>query len=204
MTPDKSDRILVESQYLARCKWCGTPNSPRWITLDGGIFYCSEECQRATTTTSTKYLGIGMLVLGVSMLLVSFPLLVSGPWILIYGAMLTLMGFCTYDRGKEGEQYLNRKDLYRDVQLLVCDYCSYVNPPSVLKCHNCGATIESADFAADSWPEWFSRTPVPYKGIAYPNCSAIYTYDSSKKDDEGRVICQNCTEVFHVSAGDVD
>ena len=115
MTKDKSERLLVRSEYLNRCKWCGTIHSPEWIGTQTGIMFCSRECQSATNATTWQAIGVCITVFG-SIMLLLFDL--GGIAAFGYGVLFVIAGFCFIAIGIEGRRYKDRKDKYRNTQLL--------------------------------------------------------------------------------------
>ncbi|MHA1935809.1 MAG: hypothetical protein ACW97A_11045 [Candidatus Thorarchaeota archaeon] len=179
---------------MARCKWCGTPHSPNWITNQKGDIYCSDGCQKGATVLQNKRVSFCLIVFG------SLMMLIPNFELIIYGAITLLMGIGAFVSGMEGRKYQDRKDKYKDLQLLVCEYCTQVNPPNVLRCQNCGASIESAEFLGDILPDWFPPTG-PFLGfriVKCPKCAAVYSYDGTKVDDKGMIVCQNCAKSFRL------
>ena len=204
MSQDNSDRIIVRKDDLARCRWCGTPESPFWtITRDEQIF-CSHECELAASSTSKRLGGIGMLCCGSLFLIplvyfmIFFPIDSLDPMIFIVCFVLPILscGIFQYLEGTEGLKYKDREGRYRGVSPIVCTYCSHQNPPNVMACQNCGAQLTKAPFAEDSIPPWLRTTSGVVK-CSY--CAAFQSYRQVQGLPECLVFCQNCNRLFRPS-----
>ncbi|MHA3963232.1 MAG: hypothetical protein AM325_006795 [Candidatus Thorarchaeota archaeon SMTZ1-45] len=195
---ERSGKIFVESEYLTRCEWCGTPYSPGWVGTESGRIYCSTECQSAEHTEYRKAGGVFVMVLGLVMILSSIFAGISSYGavnvvsleLLAYGAMILLLGFCILAQAIEGQGYKDRKDKYRDAQLLVCEYCNHICAPGVVDCDNCGATLVDAQFAKDPWPEWFVPPKPKKKFGPCRNCGTSFKYPVTSADGKDR--CPRC------------
>ncbi|MHA3963233.1 MAG: hypothetical protein AM325_006800 [Candidatus Thorarchaeota archaeon SMTZ1-45] len=186
---EKFDRVLVRSDFLARCKWCGTPHSPDWVKSEYGDLYCSRECQSAAGAGWRRQGGaLGTLIGAVLLLL-------PNPASILIGLNLLPVSLCILIQGVLGRRYVNRKDRYRNAELLVCEYCNHINTPGVVVCDNCGATLTGADFSSDSWPEWFVLPPKVNssrrrKYGTCGNCGRPFNYPALSADGKDR--CPKC------------
>lgn len=187
MTDEKSDRLLVRSDYLTRCGWCGTPYSPDWVGTQTGRLFCSSECQSAANAGKQQWAGGFAIGIGAVMLIIPEPAVILG------GLWFLLMGFCVLAQGIEGRSYRDRKDKYRNTQLLVCEYCNHINTPDVVVCDNCGASLIGSDFALDPWPEWFVPPP-KLRRVRGPcrNCGEPFEYPILSADGKHR--CPRCAK----------
>lgn len=207
--PD-SDRLLLKKDNLARCAWCGTPESPQWVNSPKGEMFCSSECESAKYSSRSFDGGFLTAILGCIIILIPiisilrFPV-PPGPnsssafgsvvvWI-ISGFLFLMTGIGGIIRGYEGQKYRDRKDKYRDVTLLQCEYCTQTNPPNVLRCQYCGASLTKAPFRYETTPPWV-RKQTPLGRFRCPYCKATYSYDASKLVKDDTVKCQNCNRPF--------
>jgi hypothetical protein len=206
-----SDRLLVKKDNLARCAWCGTPESPKWVTNEKGEMFCSSECQSAKH--STRAMDVGILVACCGGIIVLIPIITFlvfpdpfgrpissgefssiGGWI-ITGIFLFISGVGGMVAGYEGKKYRDRKDKYRDVTLLQCEYCAQTNPPNVVRCKYCGASLTKAPFKFETTPPWI-RQQMHLGRFKCPFCGSIYSYNFSSLVNNSTVKCQNCGKPF--------
>lgn len=184
---DESDMLFVRSEYLTRCEWCGTPYSLEWVGMQSGRMFCSSECHSAANAEGAQMLGVFVIVGGVLVSLVYIPFLT------FYGLMFVLLGIGFLVKAREGRSYADRKDKYRNTQLLVCEYCNHVNIPGVVECENCGASLVGSEFASDPWPEWFALPPkLRKKPGRCRNCGESYEYPILSADGKHR--CPRCAK----------
>jgi uncharacterized Zn-finger protein len=197
---EEEGRILVRSDGLARCSWCGTPESHEWVTAATGKIYCSKECLGADESVREKRYGYVQLCIGLT---VSVPLIaamvVYPPfgWLspfLLYGALLTILGLGRLENAREGRKYLDREGKHADVAPLECPYCNQLNPPNAVRCLQCDAPLAQAPFSAKTAPPWIHRTTRPNR-VRCPHCSAMYSYVNGV-DSTGHLVCQNCGKRF--------
>jgi len=204
---DESERIIVRKDKLARCNWCGSPESNKWIPSEEGRLFCTEECMTAATMDRKKqsaafnlFCGV-ILIFGPIIFLMGFGFslaAISGMFeLFFYGICLICVGVGIYLSANEGEKYIDRKDRYTGVPPLVCEYCNHPNPPRVTRCLNCDATLSQAPFADDALPPWIHKH-AKISGVKCPYCSAIYSYLPAMISDDYDVHCQNCTRQFHL------
>lgn len=205
MSAGKSDRIIVAKDNLARCQWCGTPESPFWKITQTEKIFCTHECMLASQATNRRLGGIVTIFCGLIFVVPYIYLIIRFPSYRVeFGGAITLVGFSmifllcglfTYSEGKEGQKYKERKDKYRGVSPVVCSYCSHQNSPYIQACQNCGATLADGQFARESTPPWFKQGAASgvYK---CPHCRAIYSYRQAPISNEGYVTCQNCVRPF--------
>ncbi len=205
MSKPESDRLLVKKENLARCAWCGTPESPKWVTTEKGEMFCSSECMAARYSLRSIDVGFlsaccgGLLMLGTIISLILFPQ-ASGQFVgalewNIMSFLLFISGIGMMIAGAEGKKYHNRKDKYRDVTLLQCEYCTQVNPPNIVRCQYCGASLTKAPFRYETTPPWIRKEM--YLGrFKCPRCSSTYSYNVSKIENNGSIKCQNCGKPF--------
>ncbi|MFW9961153.1 MAG: MJ0042-type zinc finger domain-containing protein [Candidatus Thorarchaeota archaeon] len=211
MSESVSDRLLVNKQNLARCAWCGTPESPKWMTSEKGEIFCSSECELAKH--SSRSFNGGFLLAVSSCIIILIPIIamlrfpvpsgqiipssqfgsVAG-WILS-GFLLLITGIGAMIRGYEGQKYRDRKDKYRNVTLLECEYCAQTNPPNVVRCQYCGASLTKAPFKYETTPPWI-RQEMYLGRFRCPHCSSTYSYNVSKIEKDGSIKCQNCGKPF--------
>jgi len=205
MSEPDSDRLLVMKDNLARCAWCGTPESPKWLTSEKNEIFCSSECQAAKY--AYKAINGGFLSAFCGAIIILIPIIAFlrypipsgqagsiGGWI-ITGFLLFIAGVGAMLGGHEGKNYQNRKNKYRDVTLLQCEYCTQTNPPNVMRCQYCGASLTKAPFKYETTPPWIRKQM--YLGrFKCPHCSATYSYDVAKLENDGRIKCQNCLKPF--------
>jgi len=199
-----SDRIIVAKDRLARCQWCGSPESPIWTISRDEQLFCSRECELAASSTTKRLGGIGTTCCGslflIPMIFFMFfqPGNILGPIMLFVtlGVPLLLMGLYSYFEGTEGQKYRDREGRYLGVSPIVCTYCTHQNPPSVMACQNCGSTLAEAPFTQDSTPPWFLQGKA--RGIyRCPRCGAVYSYRQAPISTDGEVTCQNCLKSFY-------
>ncbi|MFW9975445.1 MAG: hypothetical protein ACFFDQ_09290 [Candidatus Thorarchaeota archaeon] len=201
MTNEKSRKILVESEYITRCNWCGTPYSPDWVSTQQGKIYCSIECQSTDQKEGRIAVGVCFSVLGVVLLSISFYVGVVNPYtstryvieFFMYGVLTLISGFCLSALAMAGQSYEDRKDKYRDSQLLVCEYCNHICTPGVVDCDNCGASLVDAQYAGDSWPEWFVPPKPKRKFGPCRYCGKSFNYPVSSADGNDR--CPKCGKI---------
>jgi predicted Zn finger-like uncharacterized protein len=208
--PD-SDRLLVMKDNLARCALCGTPESPTWVLNEKGEMFCSSECQSAKSSSKTINRGFlsacfgGIIIFIPIIAIFVFPvpssqILSSGQfgsvavWI-IFGLLFLINGVGAMIGGYESKKYRDRKDKYHDATLLQCDYCTQTNPPNVMRCQYCGASLTKAPFKYETTPPWI-RKQMHLGRFKCPHCSATYSYDVAKLDNDGTIKCQNCMKPF--------
>jgi uncharacterized paraquat-inducible protein A len=207
MTGEETDRLLLRSEYVTRCAWCGTPHSPQWVGKQyGGEVFCSSECQLAAASGDDRALGAIILVICTVLVLLplSGVLSISGIMApsatlsLVLGMMLLPAGICLFTKGMLGQKYVDRKNLYRNTQLLLCEYCNHINEPGVSACTNCGATLVDAQFVTDPWPKWFDPPPrVREKKRFGPceHCGASFAFPVLSADGQDR--CPRCGKVVY-------
>ena len=153
MSNENSDKLLVRADYITRCEGCGTPYSPGCVGSQQGELYCSVECQSAAYARRHQIVGGFILLVGLILILIPEPVIIlCGMWALF-------LGFCIAIRGIEGKSYSQRRDKYRNTQLLVCEYCNHISTSSVTVCENCGALLVDSEFASDILPDWFVPAP---------------------------------------------
>ncbi|RDE14582.1 MAG: hypothetical protein C4K48_05920 [Candidatus Thorarchaeota archaeon] len=207
MSEPDYDRILVKKDNLARCAWCGTPESDEWITTERNEIFCSSECQAAMYSVGavgSTGAGFACSCLGGIMLLALVFSASLNPGmssmrnvaadLLVIGILFLLTGGLIMFGGNEGKNYQDRKDKYRNVSLLVCEYCTQTNPPSVTRCTYCGASLTRAMFSYETTPPWIQKRRV--NRFRCPRCKAVYSYDPSSLQRDGTVKCQNCDMPF--------
>ncbi len=195
VTNERSEKLLVRADYITRCAWCGTPYSLNWVATESGRIYCSIECQSAEQSGSGRWVGLCSIALGLILIIwvsvFSFfnPSIFSSSLFegMFYGVVFLLLGFCTFSIATEGSNYKDRKDKYRNTQLLICEYCNHIPAPGVTVCDNCGASLADADFSSDSWPEWFV---LPKKIGPCTNCGKSFVYPVLSADGNNR--CPRC------------
>ena len=199
------DRIVVRKDTIARCTWCGSPESNKWIsTPDEGI-YCTTECLEAATMGKRKIAAEVSICCGVAPILIFAIAIVTSNYTLAAGASaLFTVGFATlicglvlYFGANEGKKYQNRKGKYSGISPIECEYCMHSNPPSATRCLNCDATLSRAPFLSDAVPPWIHKYKKT-KGMRCPHCNAIYSYTGSQISDDGYAACQNCNQQFFV------
>jgi predicted Zn finger-like uncharacterized protein len=211
MSEPSSDRLLVKKDNLARCAWCGTPESPKWVTTQKGEMFCSSECQLAKHSSRAIDGGFitaccgGIIMLIPIIAILRFPVPYGQPissnqfgtaaiWI-VSGLLFFITGVGGMIAGAEGKKYRNRKDKYRDVTLLQCEYCTQTNPPNVVRCQYCGASLTKAPFRYETTPPWI-RNEMHLGRFRCPHCSSTYSYNVSKIENDGSIKCQNCGKPF--------
>jgi predicted Zn finger-like uncharacterized protein len=206
-----SDRLFVKKDNLARCAWCGTPESPKWVVNQKGEMFCSSECQSAKDSSRAIDIGFltafcgGIIILIPIIAILLSPVPYSQPitsnqfgsiagWI-ISGFLFLIVGVAGMIAGYEGKKYRDRKGKYNDVTLLQCEYCNQTNPPNMVRCQYCGASLTKAPFRYETTPPWIRKEM--YLGrFRCPHCSSTYSYDASKLENDGSVRCQNCGKPF--------
>jgi hypothetical protein len=115
--------------------------------------YCSRECKLADRSLSNYAAGAFNAILGLVSILIAFTLVSSpssrGEEIILIpvGILMVFASIFGIYEALQGRQYRNRKDKFRETQRLDCQYCSHINPPDILKCQNCGASLSEAEFA---------------------------------------------------------
>ena len=136
---------MKKSGQLARCKWCGSYHSPSWKTAENGVLFCSEECQMAHNSKANTRMGICFTVL---IPIISLGIIQVGdrPDFIIWGSIGFVFGLYMLDRGRRGSQYKYRRDIYKETQPLPCQHCTHINPPDVLLCQKCGASLRDSEF----------------------------------------------------------
>jgi uncharacterized paraquat-inducible protein A len=161
--------------------------------------FCSSECQSAAHSKGLKAVSVCFIILGVGLLFPSILASIFSPSItstgavevFFYGLLVMTFGFCGLAEAVEAKSYRDRKDKYRNAELLVCEYCNHINNPGVVACDNCGATLVGARFAIDPWPDWFP--PPPELKATYPpcrNCGRKFRYAVLSADGKHR--CPKC------------
>lgn len=208
MSEPDSDRILVKKDNLARCAWCGTPESDEWITTQRNEIFCSSECQSAKyayipdnrdrlITYLFASLGVGTLLAPILYNYLN-PSFYGDPKIIAdmfaFGIMCLIVSAAPMLCIGEGAAYQDRKDKYRDISLLVCEYCTQTNPPNVTRCRYCGASLTKAPFSYVTTPPWIQKKRL--NRLRCPRCASVYSYNSSSLRSDGTVKCQNCNEPF--------
>ncbi|MFW9808610.1 MAG: hypothetical protein ACFFE6_04425 [Candidatus Thorarchaeota archaeon] len=202
MSEDTSDRVIVSQDNLARCKWCGTPESPYWTISKSEKLYCTPECMLADESSSKRITGIGGICFG-TLLIIPFiasiflqPEYAGGSIsLLINGMVLLAIGVAQYAEANEGQKYKDRKDSYRGVSPIICSYCSHQNSPHFTTCQNCGAPLSYGSYSKETMPPWLRKT-IPSGVFKCPYCAAIYSYRQASRTHEGLVTCQNCARPF--------
>ncbi len=201
------DKILVSKDSLPRCGWCGTYYSPEWKQMLGEK-YCSNECFAASTVETTdeiclilarsrvvRYLTGGFSILSLILLFISrHPF---WAFALFFGSMFFCCGVCSSTEEEAARKNVDRKDMYRDSQPmeLECSFCSHINPPEVLDCGHCGASLKDSRSVSVTIPEWFQSGSDTPRGVCKcPHCSASYLY--KLPEGEGVVNCHNCGKSF--------
>ena len=207
---------------MPRCAWCGTFYSPEWFSAYGKL-YCTSECWSAAYVNSRQTLDPEKVVFFTLVISVSF--IVVNPLFCLLGLFFLslLLGALWIDnrRFESYRRYLYRKDLYRDTypELAVCEYCSHLNPPDVLSCQFCDASLKDSEMVEGEIPEWFKSTSSTESASTAPewvnpkpntgpksilrkceHCGAVYSY--AQKADDGLYICQNCGRPFKRGARD--
>jgi predicted Zn finger-like uncharacterized protein len=205
----ESDRLLVAKNNIARCAWCGTPESLKWVTTQRNEIFCSPEC-RAARYSARSIIG-GVVFSFIGLLIAVMPLLApvsdSIPEYqlgLIYeflfsGVLLGLGVIWMMAAGGLARKYLARRGQYNDIALLECEYCLQANPPSNTRCQYCGAPLTRAPFSYETMPPWIRSQMMNQEHLARfrcPKCNAVYSYDVSKVESDGRIRCQNCFNPF--------
>jgi predicted Zn finger-like uncharacterized protein len=205
----ESDRLLVAKKNIARCAWCGTPESNNWVTTQYDGIFCSPECRAARYSTRSIIGGIIFSCIGLLFVVMPLLALVRNPvpdyqsgsivGFMFSGVLLGLCGIWMMAAGGLSRKYLVRKGQYSDIALLECEYCLQANPPSNTRCQYCGAPLTRAPFAYDTMPPWIQGQMMNEEHLARfrcPRCNAIYSYDVSKVESDGSVRCQNCLKPF--------
>ncbi|MFW9963120.1 MAG: hypothetical protein ACFFCX_06140 [Candidatus Sifarchaeia archaeon] len=207
MSDEHPDRVLVSEDNLARCKWCGTPESPRWTISKSENIYCTHQCMLADESSRNRRsgkFGIGCgLVLSIPFILSAFvfpPFANVGIFLMLYGMLFLVIGIGQYAESREGQKYKDRKDRYRGISPIICPYCSHQNSPHIKACQNCGAPLSKASFSRATIPPWLQKTTLSGAfisgGFKCPYCSVIYSYRYFHVSHDGMVICQNCARPF--------
>ncbi|MFW9767712.1 MAG: hypothetical protein ACFFF9_04110 [Candidatus Thorarchaeota archaeon] len=203
MSEHNSDRIIVAKDNLARCQWCGTPESPYWTISRDEQLFCSRECELAASATTKRIGGCvstfcgSLFLIPLLYFMFVFPSNFLGATMvfLLLGVPFLAIGIYEYTEGTEGLKYKDREDRYRGVSPIVCTYCSHQNPPNVMACQNCGSTLAEAPFVKDSTPPWFIQGKS--RGVyRCPHCKAVYSYRQAPISKDGEVTCQNCLKPF--------
>jgi len=196
----------VKKDNLARCAWCGTPESDEWITRGRNEIFCSSECQAAKYSTGANLAGYVFTCLGGGILVLFFfaslaPNILGDPRavaeVVVYGLFFLIVGVGTVIGANRGKKYQDRKDKYRDVTLLVCEYCTQANPPSITRCRHCGASLTKAVFSYETTPPWIQKRRL--NRFRCPRCNAVYSYNLLNLQSGGTVKCQNCDRPFVLS-----
>ncbi|MFW9817232.1 MAG: hypothetical protein ACFFEW_14985, partial [Candidatus Thorarchaeota archaeon] len=211
----EKDKVVVEKDSITRCGWCGTFYSPQWLQPGFGPKYCSIECMNAARSSKSEteiFLAKGFIILSFASMLFCATLLLIAPAhfsplyfeILAYGLISSVCCLCggvgTRISNKMSQQYLYRKDMYRDSHhvLIECEFCSHLNPPDVLDCQHCDASLRDATLVQGEIPEWFRQDETLSRNRKKcTHCGAIYRYDRPRED--GTVVCQNCGKPFRIS-----
>ncbi|MFW9926995.1 MAG: hypothetical protein ACFFDM_09525 [Candidatus Thorarchaeota archaeon] len=213
MSEDNSDRVIVSQGNLARCKWCGTPESPYWTITKTEELFCSYECMLASVSLSRRVAGILIILMGFFFFLPFILFMIQTPFpinsgglipISFLGIIFMFVGAFFFAEGKEGLLYKDRKGKYRGVSPIECTYCSHQNSPQYMTCQNCGAPLSGAPFTRVTTPPWFH---IGFSKGVYkcPHCTAIYSYRQAPRSQDGLVTCQNCLRPFlPVKASRVD
>lgn len=203
MSDEYSDRVMVSQDNLARCKWCGTPESPLWTVSKSENLYCTPECMHADEASIKRLSGIGFMLFG---LILTIPYILStflypasageGSFLGVSGMASFAIGIAQYAESRKGQKYKDRKDRYRGVFPIICSYCSHQNSPHFTACQNCGAPLTKAPFAEESIPPWLRTT----SGVVRcPYCAAFQSYRQVQGMQERLVFCQNCSRLFRPS-----
>ncbi|TFG32934.1 hypothetical protein EU528_01900 [Candidatus Thorarchaeota archaeon] len=203
---DEQDRIVVRKDTIARCAWCGSPESNKWISTPDDDIYCTIECMEAATMGKRKLAAGAYICCAVAMMLLPVIGLATSNYFLVAAGMQFLMaafamficGFVMYFSANEGKKYQERKGKYRGISPIECEYCMHSNPPSATRCLNCDATLTRAPFVSEAIPPWFHKYK-KIKGIRCPHCNAVYSYIGSQISDEGYAACQNCNKQIFVA-----
>ncbi|MFX1483870.1 MAG: hypothetical protein ACFFCP_11865 [Promethearchaeota archaeon] len=204
MSDERFDRVIVSQDDLARCKWCGTPESPQWTISKNEQLYCTPECMYADEASFRRLIGIGGILCGL-ILIIPFILLSvfvspafagGGASFMLSGIFLLAISIGEYALSRKGQKYKDRKDRYRGVSPIICSYCSHQNSPHFTACQNCGAPLTEASFAEESIPPWLHTT----RGVVRcPYCAAFHRYRQVQGVEERLVFCQNCSRLFRPS-----
>lgn len=202
---NQPDRIVVSTDRIARCKWCGTPESNKWVFSEKGDIYCTTECMLAGNVGKTKLYAYATLFCSFLIIIPYFLVFISGSFgvywfgfeLLIYGICFFIIGIARLATMNEGKKYQDRKGKYSGTPPFECEYCNHPNPPNAARCLNCDATLSRAPFASESIPPWIHKQKKA-KGVKCPHCNAVYSYLPSMILDDGQVVCQNCNQQFSV------
>jgi predicted Zn finger-like uncharacterized protein len=206
LSKPESDRMLVEKGSIARCTWCGSPENDGWIFSISGEPFCSSECKRAASIRTDGEQGAAFIAPGLFFFLLSVRLvdlletttMVLIPFLgLLCGLPIFVCGSQTIFSTREAMKYYNRKNKYRDVTLLQCEYSTQANPPNVVRCQYCGASLTKAPFKYETTPPWI-RAQMHLGRFKCPHCGATYSYDVAKLENDGIIKCQNCNRSFIV------
>jgi hypothetical protein len=203
VSDEYSDRIIASQDNLARCKWCGTPESPIWTVSKSENLYCTPECMLADEALTNRLSGIGFMLFGliltIPFILFALPYparLGEGSPVIVCGMVSFAIGIVGYAEGRKGQKYKDRKDRYRGVSPIICSYCSHQNSPHFTACQNCGAPLTNAPFTEESMPPWLRTT----SGVVRcPYCAAFQSYRQVQGTEERLVFCQNCSRLFRPS-----
>jgi len=208
---EESERILVRKDTIARCSWCGSPESNKWVSGQNDEIYCTPECWQAASMGKRKIAAGARICLALAMIL--FPtiailtsnlsLAAAGMQFGLTGFLILLLGLAMYLGANEGKKYQDRKGKYSGISPIECEYCMHSNPPRATRCLNCDAPLTGAPFLSEAIPPWISKQS-KVKGVRCPFCNAIYSYLPSVISDDGQVNCQNCTRQFLVPIGSKD
>jgi DNA-directed RNA polymerase subunit RPC12/RpoP len=207
---DESDRVVVRKDKLARCKWCGSPESNNWVTSQQGDIYCTAECMEAATMERKKAIATAYIICSLAVIVLPFlfvgsiGLPVLGPFVelMFYAFCMVICGIALYFTANEGKKYQDRKGKYSGTPPIECEYCKHPNPPSATRCLNCDASLAEAPFVSEAIPPWISKQK-KVKGVKCPMCGAIYSYSPEQISDDGIVLCQNCNRQFTITVNSV-
>lgn len=199
----ETDRIVVSKDKLARCQWCGSPQSNEWVYSEKGGIFCSFECETAAGAKNAWLSSIAMLLCS---LLIIIPYTViwalgyfrlgwGGFELFFWAIALFIVSLGGFAYSFEGKKYQDRKGKYGGTAPIECEYCRHSNPPSATRCLNCDATLTRAPFTSDTIPPWISKQK-KITGVKCPICNAVYSYLPAMISDEGEVNCQNCNRQF--------
>ena len=150
--------IAVKKERVVHCKWCGTPESERWVTLEGSA-YCSNTCKSAdkyfesisVTIGFPSLFFFGYLMSGYSFDLSPSSLILIVPILICCPASVGIPGIVSGRSAQREVPYMSRKihrSIDQEVHLQLCGHCggsleSRKGDQSV-QCSYCG-TINTGD-----------------------------------------------------------
>ena len=203
---EESDRIVVSTDKLARCQWCGSPQSNEWVYSEKGGIFCSYECEIAA---GARKAWITSLILLIGSILIVIPYVVTlslgnimmplgGFELFFWGIMMLFASIAGFVFSFEGSKYRDRKGKYFGTSPIECEYCRHSNPPSATRCLNCDATLTNAPFTSEEIPPWIQKHK-RVTGVKCPHCNAVYSYLPPMISVEGSAACQNCNRQIYVA-----